>query len=144
MTLLATLLDRDSWFLFLLWTNRKWWKLQKIASLLCYAKDIILSRIYNFSARWSSSKLGYWCGTVFGYKTSATWVRARTSMAWAARQPTWLLWTYHLRICENLRHFCSDTICTPNETQNLTSDCRCEHWNWEEVWKSYISKSIIS
>lgn len=48
---------------------RKWWKLRKNVSLLCFAEYIYLDSISDFSRSWCFSKLDYWFSTVFGYKT---------------------------------------------------------------------------
>lgn len=107
------------------------------ALLLCYAEDIVLAWIFDFSARWNSSALDYWCMTLFGHKTSAAldWEQRSDSVASKVTRLYSLRFLY-VGLRAKLSLFCSYTISTSYERTDLTMDCNCKYWNFKTVWKT--------
>lgn len=101
--------NKNHWCLFLIWAARKYLYLQNNALLLGYVKDIGLAWRADFSARWCSFQLRYWCEMIFVYKTLAAldWDEKLNSTACKVAR---LLFILYGKLCEPLCHSCSDTI----------------------------------
>lgn len=104
-------------------------------------RNKILSCISNFSETWSFHALGFWCGTVFGYKASdeKKWEGMSNDVAYKVTRLDLFRFLY-IGLSETYCLFCSDTISIYCEKKDYRSTCSSEYWSLRKDMETFQYK----